>query len=547
MLLEGFQLPSLDDAANAAGPDGFAADAHAVLLARGSGALALAVGQKLCELKGVSGELELGYSQLTDLAREKLDLKPAFTRQLVRFEEALRRRPILRAAVLAGEVSRRKAEEIFVVAVGEDEARWVEAAKTSTVRKLRAAVKVARAEKQQPDPAVGDAPAGAGAEAFEEPNWHRLKLWLGLRPPVFRHAVELAGYLDEAPRTLSERLRFMAMEFLSSHPAPEVPDRKIPLLFLGHPLRDPVKEPDLRALFEVRGNAWTHLYAAPPVPAPALEKTSPPDAYAILAELVELVRLWNAWDEELGRACARIKRNALWRGLSFSSFAHYADERLGMATSTVNQRIALERRLEDLPPLREALRTGKLSYERARLVAKTATLENVAEKIAEAKGKTCIALQREVLAEQQDQMWNTGYLETVVPEEVDSLLAEAVRGARHAAGRPMPLDEALEVIARHCIETWAPLVNEKLAKVNPVLLRDGGDCTVPGCSRVADDVHHIRFRSQGGDDSEENQTGMCKPHHLRGVHAGNVLCTGSAPGELTWVLGWREVEAAKGG
>lgn len=51
--------------------------------------------------------------------------------------------------------------------------------------------------------------------------------------------------------------------------------------------------------------------------------------------------------------------------------------------------------------------------------------------------------------------------------------------------------------------------------------------------------HHIRFRSAGGSDASENRVAVCAFHHLRGVHAGRLRCTGRAPGGLTWQLGIR--------
>jgi hypothetical protein len=50
----------------------------------------------------------------------------------------------LREAVRRGEVSARKAEIVAPIALGEDEARWVERAKADTVRALKAAVTSAR-------------------------------------------------------------------------------------------------------------------------------------------------------------------------------------------------------------------------------------------------------------------------------------------------------------------------------------------------------------------------------------------------------------------
>ena len=61
--------------------------------------------------------------------------------------------------------------------------------------------------------------------------------------------------------------------------------------------------------------------------------------------------------------------------------------------------------------------------------------------------------------------------------------------------------------------------------------------TVPGCSRPAANVHHVRYRSHGGGNDEANLTAVCLAHHLHGVHKGYVRVRGRAPDELVWELG----------
>ena len=68
---------------------------------------------------------------------------------------------------------------------------------------------------------------------------------------------------------------------------------------------------------------------------------------------------------------------------------------------------------------------------------------------------------------------------------------------------------------------------------------DGWVCQVPGCSRAADDGHHVKFRSQGGSDELKNRTSLCAGHHLRGVHMGWIRVEGEAPDGLRWQLGVR--------
>jgi hypothetical protein len=92
-------------------------------------------------------------------------------------------------------------------------------------------------------------------------------------------------------------------------------------------------------------------------------------------------------------------------------------------------------------------------------------------------------------------------------------------------------------VAQHFIDTWKDAVPRRKTVSQRVLERDLGWCQVPGCSRPADDSHHITFRSAGGSDAHANQTGACKPHHLHGIHRGYVRVRGRAPDALVWELG----------
>jgi hypothetical protein len=99
--------------------------------------------------------------------------------------------------------------------------------------------------------------------------------------------------------------------------------------------------------------------------------------------------------------------------------------------------------------------------------------------------------------------------------------------------------EALEAMLDHAVESWGhPWA--KVRREHRVFERDGWRCTVPGCSSYRNlHDHHVVFRSAGGCDDLANRTTLCAWHHLRGVHAGTVLCRGSAPGRLRFALGVR--------
>ena len=73
-----------------------------------------------------------------------------------------------------------------------------------------------------------------------------------------------------------------------------------------------------------------------------------------------------------------------------------------------------------------------------------------------------------------------------------------------------------------------------------IIARDRYRCAVPGCTRMAGlHRHHLRYRSHGGGDGEENLITLCAFHHLRGVHGGRLRIRGLAPHALRFELGIR--------
>jgi len=99
--------------------------------------------------------------------------------------------------------------------------------------------------------------------------------------------------------------------------------------------------------------------------------------------------------------------------------------------------------------------------------------------------------------------------------------------------------KCLVIMCRHFIETYEEATERPNTPASRAMERDRGLCTCPGCSKAADQVHHVVFRSHGGGDEEENLTCLCAAHHLRGVHEGYVRVQGAAPNGLAWELGER--------
>lgn len=492
-------------------------DGLLVRVARGRGALDVALGEGLCSLSVGDRVLRLGFSCLGDYSRERLGIAGSTAQKMARLARALRDRPRLRFAVHAGEVSARKAETILPVALGDDEGAWVTRARGETIRALAAAVKAAR-----------------GIELETDESWERVTLPVGPEErATFDEAMALAGKLLGAAAPKWQRLEAICEEFLGAHPLLDG-DAAAPLL--DH---QPVSEvlEAARVWLEEETRNWSFLEPFEPVPALVGEALDAAGVTQLDAELRRLAAMRARWDELVGHLAQLLKSCGLWRDLRFASFGHYCSERLGLSERAVGQRIALERRLYDLPTLRAAMRDGRLSYEKARLVASCADDQTVDAWITRAQGFTCVALSREVESFDEAQMCARGEVSLRLPERVGALLDSALQAARLAAERPLRPGEALQLVAQHFIDTWKRLFATRNTVQKRVLARDRGLCQVPGCSRAALHVHHVTFRSHGGGDEPGNLVSLCAAHHLHGVHVGSVRVTGRAPWGLRWTLG----------
>ena len=112
-----------------------------------------------------------------------------------------------------------------------------------------------------------------------------------------------------------------------------------------------------------------------------------------------------------------------------------------------------------------------------------------------------------------------GHVEAPDGEVTDTIADEARCDAEVIDMRPGP-DQG------HAARVNAPVLRRKL------LHRAGWKCEVPGCTnRLWLDVHHLRFRSRGGQNDVANLMVLCSSHH-RALHEGNVAVSLGADGAV---------------
>jgi hypothetical protein len=167
-----------------------------------------------------------------------------------------------------------------------------------------------------------------------------------------------------------------------------------------------------------------------------------------------------------------------WSALGFLSFEHDCAERLGMHPKTVRQRAVLEEDLLRLPALREAMRGGVVSYEKARLIARFAP-ESADRWISRAQRISCADLRRELQREEDGKMCARGRFRTFVPRRVHLLVQEAFRAVRKAGGQWFSPGECFGKMCARFMEIWRQPKGHR-SRQRKIRERDGGLCQVPG-------------------------------------------------------------------
>jgi hypothetical protein len=269
---------------------------------------------------------------------------------------------------------------------------------------------------------------------------------------------------------------------------------------------------------------------------------------------------------------AEIHERGAFREFGFDSIYDYAMERFGFKERKTRYLLYLGRKVQDLPQIREALRSGKLGWCKATRIASVATRQDETMWLDSALSLSVAELDRRI-QDGTDRM--ASMLRLWLTEDVRVLWENGLEIARRVAGVELSPVQAFEYMVAEFLATWGnggapaeecgsadrvaapPIEPDLLVPQSPplplfaetetsidarleerfrklILERDGWKCRYPGCNaRKELHVHHIEFRSHGGPDEAWNGIVLCAFHHEL-LHTGHISVKGRAPHELAW-------------
>ena len=458
---------------------------------------------------------KLGFRSLGDYAREKLGVGARTVREWARVWGALQDLPLLRGAVLSGEVSWTAARLVVGVVTPENEEACLETVRGRTVRAVKAMVEAARK---------------AGATTVPEGDDDDARVLVRI-PCDRRSALLWTAAVELARRVAGEQLPVwqcaerVAAEAASVLGAPSIAssiglDGALQPRGSGSQRSQPPEECGQRAeAFPRLG--WKPLASSAPAEVATLvEGLEACDPRELDCRLRSALAFLQTVDFETGRVLRQLQQRRLFTELGFESFARYCEERLDLAPRTARRLVTLARAEHRAPAVATAFRKGSVHSLQAHALLRVADLENARRWVRRARQVTFRRLEDDVDAEPR----------SAIAFRAPPAVAELFLAMLARAG-------SIERLLAHAIATWVQ-VGEGFDDYAD-FARDGFRCTVPGCTARRNlHSHHIRFRSRGGPDAPWNRTTLCASHHERSVHRERtVAIRGRAPDALVFELG----------
>ena len=341
-------------------------DAIAVELRRALDRVALPLALAASAFVVNRGWVPFGYARLEDHSRERFDRSSRWVRDLAVLGSAMATMPEIGEALVGSDghppIGRVAALVVARVASPESVGRWIDLARSVTVRELKATVKKARAARScWPMPP-------------EDSQANRLVRFLVPDPVLaaFDETLALHRAISGQDVTVTSFVEALAAEGFAGPSPPDAENVSI------RPAPDETAVED--ALARATAN-WADLEGSPDgsiaASAACLKRLEfcseragsggPPE---LDLQIRTLIRIEDELERHLGRVLRDLSERGGWSRLMFRGAGHYAEQRLGLARRTLQNRAMLSRTLRRFPHLCEAYERGDVGLEAALLVVR---------------------------------------------------------------------------------------------------------------------------------------------------------------------------------
>ncbi len=498
--------------------------------------------------------LPLGFSRFTDYCNDRLGLCSATVNRAIRLVDALDRFAHLKQAFLQGRIHAEKALQFAPHLAGhpDQEEVLVEQASRLTVRALR--------------------------ELLKDQTEDLIKRTYHLTPTESKwvqDAIELCSAMGGSQLSPSEAWELIVADFLGGVQAPQVTVYDVRRR----------RNKQVEEALERTWREWDFL-GLRLQPVELLERELPREALALQQEALALLETQRCTQLVLGQLLVEMEGTLL---PCFANISHYGKECLGLSGSQTRALALRERRLRTRPALQQSLRDGRITVSKVDILWPAFERGLHTEPWVEFAGKTsCKVLTRWVkhlmglekhlfetwvdqapthakpahcapawlrlirlpgtipaLAGTDPVAWANAQLvevltcqmffcpaEELIPFRVH-LTLDVLRNvlAAEAAVEQAAGGEFGHVAAALALTfTYAHQDKHQLkGRQKRLLFRDEFTCSAPGCTAKCKlHAHHVVFRSQGGDNGDENQIVLCMACHLKLVHQGYLIVKGTA-------------------
>jgi len=252
---------------------------------------------------------------------------------------------------------------------------------------------------------------------------------------------------------------------------------------------------------------------------------------SIHSRAIDVARRYKDAEVDLLEILQEVEKHRVHYHKGCSSLFDYTVQKLRLSEDVAYSLIRVFRKSREVPELKEAMRAGEMTLTNAKRIASVLSPKNQQVWIQKAKTLSSRQLEKELAAVNPklatpERATYVAYdrlkLQLGLSEESLAKLKRVQDLLSQRRRAPVSLEETIEAMTSEYLEKNDPVIKAKklVARPNPVAVihqvkaRDQGKCGHPGCTQTRWlDIHHIKPRSEGGQDTIDNLITLCSGHH----------------------------------